>query len=143
MANTVKTAENTPNTEAKTVRPISLTDRERGETWTFDFNRASIRKIVEKPELAKALDLTDECGTGQRLAMWGLYMPQIMAIATSMNHVPPMTLAKAEDLYNRLPRRAEFGAKLAEIFLVRVSEINGYGNEDVVEEDNSGNVSWE
>lgn len=141
MAN-VKTAENNPEMEIRNVQPISLTDKENGESWTFDFNRAAIKRITAKPELVKALDLTDECGAGARLAMWGLYMPEIMAIATMMNHVPAMGLKKAEELYSRLPKRAEFGARLAEIFLVRVSEINGYGNEDVTETD-VGNVSWE
>lgn len=141
MAN-AKTVENTPETEIRNVQPITLTDKDNGESWTFDFNRAAIKRITAKPELVKALDMTDECGAGARLAMWGLYMPEIMAIATMMNHVPAMGLKKAEDLFSRLPKRAEFGMRLAEIFLVRVSEINGYGNEDIVEE-NAGNVSWE
>lgn len=139
----VKPVENTtPEPEVKTVRPITLTDNVTGEVWTFDFNRTAIQRITAKPELIKALDLTDECGAGARLAMWGLHMPQIMTIATVMNHIPAMTLSKAEALYERMPKRAEFGARLAEIFLTRVSEINGYGNEDLVE-NNSGNVSWE
>lgn len=141
MAN-VKTVENTPENGIRNVQPISLTDKDNGESWTFDFNRAAIKRITEKPELVKALDMTEELGAGTRLAMWGLYMPEIMAIATMMNHIPAMGLKKAQDLYSRLPKRAEFGMRLAEIFLARVSEINGYGNEDVVETD-AGNVSWE
>lgn len=125
------------------VTPIVLTDNESGETWTFDFNRLAIQRIVAKPELVRALDITEDCGAGTRLAMWGLYMPQIMSIATIMNHsLNALPVTKAEALYARIPRKAEFCAKLAEIFLTRTSELNGFGNEDVVE-DNAGNVSWE
>lgn len=134
---------NEENRTLENVAPITLTDKESGETWTFDFNRLAVQRICAKPELVKALDLTEECGAGTRLAMWGLYMPQIMSVATIMNHaLNAMPVTKAEKLYAKLPRKAEFCAKLAEIFLARVSEINGYGNEDEVEGD-AGNVSWE
>ena len=130
---------------SRVVDALVFTDKENNETWTFDFNRLAIQRICAKPELAKALDITEEIGTATRLAMWGLYMPQIMSIATIMHHaLNSMPVTKAEALYARIPnsRKPEFCARIAELFIARVSEMNGLGNEDAVEDD-AGNVSWE
>lgn len=130
---------------SRVVNALVFTDKENNETWTFDFNRLAIKRICSKPELAKALDITEEIGTATRLAMWGLYMPEIMSIAVIMNHAAnALPVTKAEELYGRIPnsRKPEFCARIAELFIARVSEMNGLGNEDAVEDD-AGNVDWE
>lgn len=132
------------NEAAEDAKPINLTFR--GRLWVLDFNRRALQRIDNDEELAGALDLKAGNIGFRQISKWEFTMPRIMVIASAMHNVPPMPLSTAEDAFQEMGKtKIAFASRMAGLYIARLAEIAGFGNEDLVDdaEDNAGNAIWE
>lgn len=137
---TVNARNDAKNEATEAARPIKL--KYMDNAWMLDFNRRAIQAVMRQPELREAVEVDDNKPMSTMLAIWLFTMPQLITIASQAANVVPIKLATAQAAFEAIKDKTGFAARLVSLYVSRLSELMGAGNEDVTD-NNEGNASWE
>lgn len=139
--NTTVTAHDAHNEATEAATPIKLNYM--GVEWTLDFNRDAIRTVKETPQLREVVSIDAEKTSLAKLAEWLCDIPLLMVIASKMHQPKAMRMSIAEAIFDEISDRPAFSARLVALYVNRLMELMGVGNEDVTETEGQGkNVTW-
>lgn len=138
--NTTVTAHDAHNEATEAATPIKLNYM--GVEWLLDFNRRAIERVEQTPELRKVVSVDADKTTVGMLAEWLCYIPALMVIASSMHQLKPMKITTAQAIFEAISDKPAFSARIVSLYVSRLTELMGVGNEDVAEEGQGKNVTW-
>lgn len=139
--NTTVTAHDAHTEATEAATPIKLTYM--GVEWLLDFNRRAIQRVNQTPELRKVVAIDGDKTSVEMLGEWLYSIPALMVIASSMHHANPMKLTTAQAIFDAISNKTAFSARIVGLYVSRLTELMGVGNEDVTETEGQGkNVTW-